>query len=124
MSFGKKKIDLLYEELTYVINGVLFEAHNQLGQFAREKQYGDFVEKKFLELAVPYEREVVVGESGNILDFVVDARVALEFKAKPFLLKQDYYQLQRYLQVTRLKLGILVNFRSLYLHPKRVLLRE
>ena len=122
MAFGKKKIDLLYEELTYIINGILFKVHNELGRFAREKQYGDFVEKRLLELAIPYEREVVIGNSGNILDFIVDRKVVLEFKAKPFLLKQDYYQLQRYLQVTGLRLGVLVNFRSLYLRPKRVLL--
>jgi GxxExxY protein len=121
MSYGKKKIDLLYENLTYKINGVLFATHNELGRFAREKQYADLVEKKFREINLSFKREISIGDSGNILDFVVEEKIILEFKAKPLLLKEDHYQLQRYLYSVGLKLGILVNFRSPYLKPKRVL---
>ena len=39
---------VIYPELSYVINGILFSTHNELGCFAREKQYGDVIERKFL----------------------------------------------------------------------------
>lgn len=36
------------------------------------------------------------------------------------ILRDDYYQLQRYLQSTQKKLGLLVNFRYRYLKPLRI----
>ena len=122
MIYGKKKIDLLYEYLTYKIRGILFEVHRELGRFAKEKQFADLLEKKFIERNVNYKRELKISETGNIVDFLVDDKIILEVKPKPFLLKIDYYQLQRYLQSTQIKLGLLVNFRAMYLNPQRVLL--
>jgi len=61
-----------------------------------------------------------VGDTGNIIDFVVENKIVLELKAKLLISKDDYYQLQRYLQAANMKLGLLVNFRSRYLKPKRV----
>lgn len=122
MPFGKKKIDLLYEDLTYKIRGILFEVHRELGRFAKEKQVADLLEKKFIERNVKYKRELRVSDSGNVIDFLVEDKIILEIKSKPFLLKIDYYQLQRYLQSTQIKLGLLVNFRAEYLNPQRVLL--
>jgi len=118
---GGNQNKLLYGELSYSINGVLFETHNELGQFAREKQYSDSVEKKFIEKKIPYKRELLVGDSGNIFDFLVDDSVVVELKCKPFLLNSDYDQVKRYLQSSDLELGILVNFRSKYLQPKRII---
>lgn len=44
-----KKHELLYADLTFKINGVLFSAHNELGQYARERQYGEVVDRLFQE---------------------------------------------------------------------------
>ena len=38
-----------------------------------------------------------------------------------FQINEDYYQLQRYLQISNIKLGLLVNFRNQYLKPIRVI---
>jgi len=122
MTYGIKKIDLLYEDLTYKIRGILFEVHRELGRFAKEKQFADLLEKKFIERSVKYKRELRISDTGNIIDFLVEDKVILEIKSKLFLLKADYYQLQRYLQSTQIKLGLLVNFRTEYLNPQRVLL--
>jgi GxxExxY protein len=113
--------EFLYGNLTYKINGILYAVHRELGPYAREKQYCDLAETKFLSEGVPYKRELLVGDSGNILDFIVYGLIPLEFKAKPFLTKEDYYQIQRYLQTLNLRLGLLINFRTSRLLPKRVL---
>lgn len=116
----RKTTKVIYPELSYIVNGALFAVHNELGQYAREKQYGDAFERKLKEGAVPYKREAVIGDSGNIVDFLVDDRIILEFKAKRMLTREDYYQAQRYLQEATLKLCILVNFRSKYISPARI----
>ncbi|MDP3741363.1 MAG: GxxExxY protein [bacterium] len=112
--------NLIYPELSYTITGVLFSTHNDLGPYAREKQYGDKIEQKLKEIQIPYKRELVISSSGNVLDFVVDGKIVLELKAKRILTKEDYYQMQRYLQETNLKLGLLVNFRNKYIKPVRI----
>lgn len=111
---------IIYPKLSYTITGICFSVHNELGRFSREKQYCDLLEKKFMEAYVPFLREKRVGKTGNIVDFIVDKKVALEIKAKKFLLKDDYYQIQRYLQATHLRLGFLINFQDRYLKPKRI----
>ena len=115
------RANLLYPELSYVINGICFDAHNEMGRFARERQYGDYIEKKLNEKSVNFEREIRIGNSGNILDFLVDNKIILELKTSRIITKDDYTQVQRYLQSTDLELGILINFRSKYLTPKRIL---
>ncbi len=114
------KQGLMYEDLTFIIRGVLYSTHNELRCYAREKQYGDVAERIFKEKNIPYKREVRIGDSGNTLDFVVDDKVLLEFKAKRIITKEDYFQTQRYLQETGLQLAILVNFRDKYIKPKRI----
>ncbi|MBI5530098.1 MAG: GxxExxY protein [Candidatus Doudnabacteria bacterium] len=114
------KHGLLYEDLTFAINGILFSVHNELGQYAREKQYGDVLERICKEKNIAYDREKVIGNSGNTLDFVIANKVILELKAKRIVTKEDYYQTQRYLQETGLRLAILVNFRDKVLRPKRI----
>lgn len=113
--------EFLYGELTYELNSCLFSVHNELGRFAREKQYADLLEKKLKEAGIRYQRELRAGDSGNVFDFLIEDVIVLELKAKPFLLREDYVQVQRYLHTANMRLGILVNFRSRYLQPKRIL---
>lgn len=104
--------------------GACFDVHNDLGRYAREKQYADALEQRFKELNVIYKREERIGNTGNITDFIVNNKIVLELKTKRLVTKEDYYQLQRYLYATKLKLGIIVNFHNRYLTPKRVILRN
>ena len=67
-----------------------------------------------------YEQQVTIGDSGNIVDGIVEKKVIMEYKAKRILTKEDYYRTQRYLQETGLQLAILVNFRDKYIKPKRI----
>ncbi|MFH1956520.1 MAG: GxxExxY protein [Patescibacteria group bacterium] len=119
---------IIFPELSYRINGILYKAHNELGRFCNEKQYGDFIEKLLKEEKIKYEREKILLESfdgehkgRNKLDFIIDDKIILELKAKRILPREDYYQVKRYLEALNLKLALLVNLRDKYLKPRRIL---
>jgi len=95
--------------------------HNKLGRYAREKQYGDLLEEKLKEIKIPYQREFRVEKTGNTIDFLIDNKIILELKATHLILKEDYYQTQRYLQASDIKLALLINFRNRYLKPIRII---
>ena len=121
MATNKTTEKVVFPELSYSITGILFATHNELGQYAKEKQYGNEIEKRLKEIKLPYQREVIVSNSGNILDFVIDSKIAIELKSVRQLTREHYRQIQNYLQQTNLKLGILVNFRDQYLKPVRII---
>ncbi len=122
MATNKAKIDkLLYPELSYQVVGLCFEIHNELGQFAREKQYSDLLELKFKENKIKYIRECALGDSGNIVDFIIDNKIIIELKTTRIVERKHYRQIQNYLQQSKIELGLLVNFSDKYLKPKRIL---
>lgn len=117
---NKSSKEIFYPELSYTITGILFAVHNELGQYAREKQYGDLIEIKLKEKNILYNREFAIASSGNILDFVIDNKIVLELKGTRTLTPEHYRQIQNYLQQTNFKLGLLVNFRPKFLKPMRI----
>lgn len=121
-------VKLLYPELSYKLTGVLFETHNELGQYRNEKQYCDCIEFKLKEIGLKYEREKILpisfeGErkGRNRADFIVEDKIVLEIKAAPSFSKDDYWQCKRYLVSSDKELAILVNFHLGSCIIKRVL---
>lgn len=118
---------VLYPELSYKVTGLLFDIHNSLGRYCKEKQYAEALEQLLIESSIPYKRENplplenVVNRFTNKADFVINEQLLIELKAKPLVSKLDYIQTQRYLVAGSLKLGIIVNFRNKYLKPIRVI---
>lgn len=121
MPIEKNNIEILYPELSYTLTGLCFRVQDKLGRFAKEKQYSDLLETELLEHAIPYAREFTVQNTGNRVDFIIDDKIVVEVKAKPFTTKDEYYQTRRYLEILDLRLGLLINFQSKYLKPQRVL---
>jgi GxxExxY protein len=118
------RVDLLYPELSYDVVGLCYNTHNEIGGFAREKQYADAFEQKLKEAGVQFKREFVIGDTGNTVDFFIEGKIIVEFKARRFLSPGDFMQTQRYLQATGVRLGILVNFGAKYVQAERVVLIE
>lgn len=118
---------IVYKELSYHITGLCFRAQKELGRFCRERQYTDRLEELLKVEKVRYQREFEIRKlnsdstKGNRVDFLIEDQMLLDAKAKPFITKEDYLQMQRYLRGANLKLGLIVNFRDTYLKPKRVL---
>jgi GxxExxY protein len=118
---------VIHPELSYKVNGICFAVHNELGQYRNEKQYADAIESHLKKLSIPYKRELIldnaqIGLPGrNRVDFLIADEIVLEIKTKRAIVPEDYYQLKRYLVSLDKKLGILINFRSKYIYPKRVI---
>lgn len=115
---------ILYPKLSYELTGLCFKVHNNLGRFCSERQYADALEVVLKEKQITYQREFelnIEGIKGNRVDFLINGQIVVDLKAKKFITKEDYYQMQRYLQCGKLELGLIVNFRNVYLKPKRIL---
>lgn len=108
-------------ELTYLINGAIFEVNRQLGAGFLEKVYEKALLIELLDRGVKAENQVLVKvtykgrEVGEYYaDIVVENKVILEIKSIDSLQKIHEAQLLNYLKVTGYKVGLLVNFK----HPK------
>jgi GxxExxY protein len=89
---------ILYKDLSYRLTGFLFKVHKELGHYHNEKQYADYFEKLLKEFDIKYIREFRFDDQQYgkekircICDFIVDDKIILEFKAKNFITKEDYY---------------------------------
>ena len=108
-------------EITYEINGAVFELNRVLGSGFLEKVYQNalMVELKSrglkAESQVPIKvlyKDNVVGE--YIADILVEKKVIVELKTVESLNRIHEAQLLNYLKATGIQLGLLVNFT----HPK------
>ena len=122
----KNKIELIYPELSFDVTGLLFKVHNEIGQFGREKQYGDLFEKLLKESNFVFEKEKPLpfpsldNRFTNIVDFDINNKLPVDLKAKPLITKDDFSQMKRYLDASKYKLGFIVNFHQKYLKPVRI----
>ena len=118
---------IIEKDNCYKITGLCFKVQKKLGRFCRERQYCDEFEALLIQQNLPYKREYELKElnqdspNGNKVDFLVFGKVLVDFKAKNYITKEDYYQMLRYLSAARLEIGLIVNFRDSHLKPKRVL---
>lgn len=119
---------VIYPDLSYRINGILFATHNELGRFCNERQYCDRLEEWLKTLKIPYQRELVLPPSfeseragRHRVDFLIDGKIILEIKAKRIIGREEYFQSRRYQNALGCKLTLLVNFRQRYLQIKRII---
>ena len=119
---------IIYPALSYKIVGIGYRVQNSLGRFCREFQYARAFEEELKNEGLTYQREKylplqkddkTIGK--NWVDFVIEDKIAVDLKAKTFVDRNDYYQMQRYLKLCNLKLGLIINLQNKYLKPKRVL---
>jgi len=121
---------ILYKELSYKVNGILFKVRKLLGRYKNEKQYCDAIEEELKREKIKYEREKILENpvKGSTfrskLDFIIEDTIVLEVKAKTFITNEDYFQVRRYLSDLHLRLGIIANMRQYNVLPKRVINSE
>jgi len=123
----KDEEKILFKELSYRINGILFKVRKNLGRYKNEKQYCDAIEELFKEEGIKYVREKIVENPvegkryRSKIDFLIEDAIILEIKAKSFITSEDYFQVRRYLSDLNLKLGIIANMRQYNVLPKRII---
>ena len=118
---------IVYRELSFKIVGCALAVHKSLGPGFPETVYERALEVEFKKEGLRYERQrvfrVVYEEKpvGDFrADFVVEDKVILELKALTEMPKVFERQLHSYLQVSGLRLGILINFGREKLETKRI----
>ena len=118
--------DLLYEDLTYKIQGCFYKVYNTLGFGHKETVYQKALAKEFQRQGISFEAEKALsifylGEKVGVYrpDFVVEKKVIVEVKSMKFLPTEAEEQLIHYLKGTGFKLGFLVNFGAKRLEIKR-----
>jgi len=121
------KVNVLYPELSYQLTGIFFKIHNELGRFRNEKQYVDALENALKLNNIVYQREKSLPKSfngeadnRNIPDFIIEDEIIIDIKAKRIITKSDYFQMKRYLCSANKKLGVIINFRQMFLTSKRI----
>jgi len=115
----KKKMEL--NDITYKINGAVFEVNRVLGAGFLEKVYENALLMELRNQGLKAESQIPIvvkykgAEVGEYFaDIVVEEQIILELKAVNQLQKIHEAQLLNYLKATGYRLGLLINFT----HPK------
>lgn len=108
------------DQLTYMIRSAMFEVQQELGPGLLESVYEEALVIELQEKGLKVDRQLELpvyykGHKLNTkfrLDLLVNDRVIVELKSVESLEIIHYKQLLNYLKITRLNIGLLVNFNS------------
>jgi len=122
-------MSMLYEKLTYRIQGCIFDVHNALGTGYDEESYHLALEKRLAEEKLPFQSKVVKYIEHRekkihkfVADLIVDNKVILELKSISNNFHNAHFlQIMSYLKCWHLEIGILVNFGLPKVNFKRVI---
>lgn len=115
---NKNVVPLLEKELTDKIIGAAIEVHKILGPGLLESAYQVCMEHESKLRNIPYERLVNLPlnykginlEAGYVIDLVYDKRVIVELKAAERVIPVHEAQLLTYMRLTKIRVGLLINF--------------
>jgi len=110
--FNKNKI--VYKELSYQINGLLFNTYKQLGGMLQERFYYSYLKELFTKNKINYQFQKNIkflnSKCHYFIDFVIDDKIVLEIKSTSKFIKKDIDQTMNYLRSGNWKLAILARF--------------
>jgi GxxExxY protein len=113
---------------SFEIIGICMEVHRILGRGFSEIVYKDAIELELKLKNIPYEREkkYLVEYKGKILphhyyaDFVIN-NIIVEIKAQNGVVEEHFNQVINYLAISKLPIGLLINFGENSLKFKRII---
>ncbi len=105
-------------DISYKIRGAIFNVYNNLGPGLLESVYAAALAYELKKLDLKVRREVPVPvyyedeklEVGFRIDLLVENKVIIEVKSVRYIMDVHHKQVLTYLKLTKLRLGILVNF--------------
>jgi len=127
-AYSIRRNDLLYPELSFQINGALFEVFKQVGGGHLEKYYQkavaqslkskniSFVEQYYVP--VKFQNEIIVK---YYLDFLIENKIVLELKRGRYTSLGVINQTKQYLKALNLQLAIIGCFATDAVITKRIL---
>ena len=122
----KKKIDLLYQDDTKKIISACYEVWKKFGGAFKEKVVDNSlnIALKDKGLEVENQKRIDIYFRGKkvgtyIPDKIINQKIIIELKSKPFLTREDVKQFWLYLKGSEYKVGLLVNFGPKKLEIKR-----
>jgi len=118
-------------DISYAIRGAAFEVFKELGPGLFESVYEVALEHVLLEKGLSVKRQLPIPvifrdkklDAGFKLDLLVADKVIVEIKSIEALQDVHKKQLLTYLRLTKLKLGILINFNCKELKDKESIIR-
>lgn len=118
---------LFLEDQTYKILGACIEVHKQLGNGFSEEVYHEALIEELTKLKIPFEhqKKLEVFYKGSkldnffIADFVCFDKIILEIKCLGDINETIKQQVLKFLKLTNLEVGYLVNFGEKTLTWKR-----
>jgi len=123
-----KRKDIIYPELSFQTVCVLFEVSNSLGAQYHERYYQRAIASLLREAGIEFREQVridcvVNGQkvAQGVVDFLIEGKLILEIKKGERFIKQNIDQLNSYLLMSGIQLGILANFTSRGLQFKRII---
>jgi len=128
--FYSQKGNFPLKDETYKIIGLAMEVHKNLGKGFLEIIYKDALELELQWANIPYEREkpFKIEYKGfplkrfYVADFIGYEKIVIEVKAQDEIIDENYKQTINYLAVSKLTIGLILNFGSDSLTFKRVIL--
>jgi len=110
--------ELLFKEEVYAIVGAAIEVHRHLKGGFLEAIYQEAMEIELAERGIPYcpQADVEVFYKGKLLkkkyiaDVICYGRILVEIKVMQSLTTREEAQLLNYMNATKMKVGLLINF--------------
>lgn len=107
-------------DISYLIRGSIYDMYQKLGPGLLESVYLRVLEYELCKKGLKVRREVPVPliydevkmDVGFRIDLLINDKVIIEVKSVETLAEVNHKQVITYLKLTRLKLGILVNFNT------------
>lgn len=102
---------------------ICFKIHKQYGPGLFESVYEEIFCHEWAKTGIPFKRQQGIPltheglkmEIGFRADVILDDRVIVEIKSIDTLADIHFKQVLTYLKLTNIKLGLLINFNSVYL---------
>ena len=112
--------NIVENDLSYIIRGCVFDVYNELGPVLLESIYEaalayELIQKGLnvkTQVGLPVKYKDTQLDIGYRIDILVEDKVIIELKSIETILNVHHKQVLTYLKLTKIKLGLLVNFNT------------